>query len=54
MAVQFPDDRRVRGELKCGVIDVGPRFANDFKEFSHEAETVRGSVEKCSNVSTGG
>ena len=31
----------MRGELKCGVIDVGSRLADDLKEFGHEAEAVR-------------
>jgi len=33
-------------ERECRVIDVGYRPADNIKEFSHEAKTVRGYFEK--------
>jgi len=46
LAIQFANPRRMGNERKCGVIDVGYRPANDIKEFSHEAETVRGDFKE--------
>lgn len=50
LAIQFPDHRRTRDELKCGVIYAGSRLANGFKELGHEAEAVCGGIEKGANV----
>ena len=36
----------MRGQLERGVIDVGPRLADDFKKFGHKAETVCHGVEE--------
>ena len=49
-AIQFSNQRRVGGKLKCGMIDVGPRLADDLEKFGYKSEAVTGNLKKRPNI----